>query len=352
MIQSPSKDLFDDKTMSFGEHLEELRTHLIKALIGLAVGVMIALLYADRLVTWMQAPVQNALRQYHERLQDKRKNAADLNSFSTWLPWASSEKPKVAPATVVTERPAPLKTHKIQLDATALLHDLHKVQPQIPAPPETQGPHWIEVNVNSRDIQGSPESLSLLKGDTIEGPFMVYLRVALVAGLMISSPWVFYQLWMFVAAGLYQHEKKYVYYYMPISLGLFFGGAAFCFFAVIPNVIAFLLTFYENMQLDPLIQISQWMTFAVMLPVLFGVSFQLPVVMLLLERISIFEVKDYREKRRMAILAIAFISMVLTPADPVSMCLMMFPLLFLYEVGIWMCQWHVQPASPFPDAVT
>jgi sec-independent protein translocase protein TatC len=70
---------------------------------------------------------------------------------------------------------------------------------------------------------------------------------------------------------------------------------------------------------------------------MFGISFQLPMIMLFLERISVFNVTDYREKRRMAILVIAFLSMIMTPADPMSMLMMMFPLVLLYEFGIGLC---------------
>ena len=171
----------------------------------------------------------------------------------------------------------------------------------------------------------------------VQEAFMTYLKVAFIAGLLIASPWVFREIWMFVAAGLYPHERKYIYIYLPMSLFLFTGGAVFCFYAVFPFVLKFLLSFNAMLDVNPQIRLSEWINFAVMLPVMFGVSFQLPLVMLFLERISVFEISDYREKRRMAILVIAFLSMILTPADPMSMLLMMFPLTLLYELGIILC---------------
>ena len=171
----------------------------------------------------------------------------------------------------------------------------------------------------------------------VQEAFMTYLKVAFIAGLLIASPWVFREIWLFVAAGLYPHERKYIYIYLPMSLFLFTGGAVFCFYAVFPFVLKFLLSFNAMLDVNPQIRLSEWINFAVMLPVMFGVSFQLPLVMLFLERISVFEIADYREKRRMAILVIAFLSMILTPADPMSMLLMMFPLTLLYELGIILC---------------
>ena len=98
-----------------------------------------------------------------------------------------------------------------------------------------------------------------------------------------------------------------------------------------------MLDFNAWLGIKPQIRISDWISFAVTLPLMFGISFQLPLVMLFLERISIFDVPTYREKRRISILVIAVISMLLTPTDPWSMLAMMFPLILLYELGIIMC---------------
>jgi sec-independent protein translocase protein TatC len=106
---------------------------------------------------------------------------------------------------------------------------------------------------------------------------------------------------------------------------------------VFPFVLQFLLGFNANIKVTPQIRLSEWISFAVMMPLMFGISFQLPLVMRFLTAISIFDVDAYRSKRRLAILVIAFLSMVLTPADPFSMLLMMFPLIFLYELGIVLC---------------
>lgn len=175
---------------------------------------------------------------------------------------------------------------------------------------------------------------------------MTYLKVSLIAGLVLASPWVFYQLWLFVAAGLYQHERKFVYIYGSLSLVLFIVGVLFCFYLVFPFVLKFLLKFNAMIEVTPQIRLSEWISFAVLLPLMFGISFQLPLVMRFLSAISIFTPDDYRAKRRLAILVIAFLSMVLTPADPMSMLMMMFPLLGLYELGILLCGIGVR-ANPF-----
>ena len=167
--------------------------------------------------------------------------------------------------------------------------------------------------------------------------FTIWLKACLVVGTIISSPWVFYQIWNFVASGLYPHEKKYVHLSLPFSLGLFLLGAATAYLFVFKPVLGFLLTFNSSLGVDPDPRISEWLGFVLLLPLGFGVSFQLPLVMLFLERIGIFNVRTYMEKWRVAVLVIFVISAILTPADPYSILFMAVPLTFLYFGGVLLC---------------
>ena len=183
-----------------------------------------------------------------------------------------------------------------------------------------------------------------------EEAFMIWIKAALVAGLIISSPWIFYQIWVFVAAGLYPHERNYVYLYLPISLVLFLAGAALAFFFVFKPVLSFLFGFNEWMNIEPDLRIGEWLGFVLFLPIGFGISFQLPLVMLFLNRIGIFTVEMYFDKWRIAVLVIFVLAMFLTPADPVSMLLMAGPLTLLYFGGIAMCRWMPKGRNPFDEA--
>ena len=167
---------------------------------------------------------------------------------------------------------------------------------------------------------------------------MIWLKASLLAGVVISSPFIFYHIWRFVAAGLYPHERKHVYVFGPFSAVLFLAGAALCFFVVFKFVLTFLFGFNAWMGLDPDMRISEWLGFAIFLPVGFGIAFQLPLVMLFLERIGMYTVKSYVSKWRIAVLVIAVLSMLLTPADPMSMLLMGVPLTGLYFGGILLCR--------------
>jgi sec-independent protein translocase protein TatC len=185
----------------------------------------------------------------------------------------------------------------------------------------------------------------------VQEPFVVYMKAALVLGAIIASPFIFYFVWEFVAAGLYPHEKRYVHIFLPFSLGLFLAGAAMAFFVVFKFVLDFLLTFNEWMGVDPEPRITDCLTFVLILPLGFGISFQLPLVMLFLERIGIFTTKTYAGNWRMSVLVICFIAMVLTPSDPYSMMLMAGPLIFLYFFGIALCKMMPRRTTPFGEVI-
>ena len=190
------------------------------------------------------------------------------------------------------------------------------------------------------DDRVNPKSLG------VQETFMLYIKAAFIAGAIISSPLVFYFLWSFVAAGLYPHEKRYVRTFLPASVGLFLFGAFLAFFFVFKPVLEFLFSFNHSMGIDPDPRISEWLSFVLLLPLGFGVSFQLPLIMLFLERIGIFTVESYLSKWKIAVLAIAIASMVLSPGgDPYSMMMMFVPLTFLYFGGVAACYYMPGPRN-------
>jgi sec-independent protein translocase protein TatC len=196
---------------------------------------------------------------------------------------------------------------------------------------------WENVDVR-------PQSLSPIEG------FMIWMKAGLIAGLVISGPWIFYQLWLFVAAGLYPHEKKYVWVFLPISIALFVLGVLLVFVFVFDAVLAFFLGVNFNLGIDMQPRINDWLSFVLFLPLGFGLAFQLPLVMFFLNRIGVFSVAAYLSKWRIAVMVIFVVSMVLTPADPISMILLAVPLTFLYFFGVLLCKWFPGEVNPFSEA--
>jgi sec-independent protein translocase protein TatC len=180
--------------------------------------------------------------------------------------------------------------------------------------------------------------------------FMIWLKAALVTGLVIASPYVFYQVWVFVAAGLYPHEKHYVFLYLPISILLFLGGASLAFLFVFDPVLDFLFTFNKGMNADFDPRIGEWLGFVLILPVGFGLGFQLPLVMVFINRIGLVSIDTYIQQWRIAVLIICVVAMVLTPAEPISMMMMAVPLCLLYLAGILMCRYMPKGRNPFDEA--
>lgn len=342
-------DLFDNSTMTFGEHLEALRIHLFKAIIGLVIATCFTLMIGDWLVRVINKPIIDALHAYGvESAAIEPLPAFDPVDWFLVKIGRREAEPLPPPPTEVNRDEV-----EVQVLPSQIASALHAADPKgYPAlePVHDEKPIAIRMRspLFSEWREASERTLRPVTLNVQEG-FMTYLKVSLAAGFVLASPWIFYQIWLFVAAGLYPHERKHVHFYLPVALTLFLGGATFCFFAVLPLVLRFLLGFNEQLGIVPQIRLNEWISFALMLPIMFGVSFQLPVVMLLVERLQIVTVETFREKRRLAILIIAILSMVLTPAEPTSMLAMMVPLIVLYELGIWMCQLRGEKPSPFGE---
>jgi sec-independent protein translocase protein TatC len=205
-----------------------------------------------------------------------------------------------------------------------------------PLPARMSAKTWVMLIDETQRLLAPPPSLRTL------GPteaMMVYFKTALVCGVVLGSPWIFWQLWAFVAAGLYPHEKRLVHVHLPFAVGLFLGGVLFCQFLVMPRAVAALLAFNEWLGFQPDLRLSEWVSFAVLMPVVFGVAFQTPLVMRLLERLGILTVADYREHRRMAWFVMAVAAAVITPSlDAVNLLFLWVPMGLLYELGILLCR--------------
>ena len=179
---------------------------------------------------------------------------------------------------------------------------------------------------------------------------MVYFKVALACGLVVSSPWVFWQIWSFLAAGLYPHEKRSVHVYLPVSLSLFLAGVFLCEFLVIPRAVEWLLWFNEWIDLKPEVRLNEWIGFATLLPVFCGLAFQTPLAMLFLVRIGLIGSDFFRRHRRVAYFVLFVIAALGPGGDALSLIYLAVPMCLLYELGIRLCDWAARPAIPDEDA--
>jgi sec-independent protein translocase protein TatC len=164
-------------------------------------------------------------------------------------------------------------------------------------------------------------------------PFFTYLKTGLIAGVMLVAPYLFYQLWLFIAPGLYQHEKRYVIPFVSFSTVLFLAGALFGYFIVFPLVFRFFLGF-ENEYIQAMPSMNDTFSFALRLLFGFGIAFELPVVIFFLAKIGIVTPESLRKKRKYALLLMFVVGAIITPPDVISQVILALPLMLLYEFGI------------------
>ncbi|MGM0420242.1 MAG: twin-arginine translocase subunit TatC [Bacillota bacterium] len=163
--------------------------------------------------------------------------------------------------------------------------------------------------------------------------FFTYIKVSLLAGLIIALPVVLYQFWSFILPALQDREKKYLNILLPVSLILFAVGIAFCFFIVLPLGMKFLLNF-GSIELEPMISISYYISFLTSLLLPFGLIFQLPLVINLLVKWGLVKLQSLTAFRKYIVVIIFVVSAILTPPDIITQLFMAGPLIILYEGSI------------------
>jgi sec-independent protein translocase protein TatC len=169
-------------------------------------------------------------------------------------------------------------------------------------------------------------------------PFFVPLKVALMAAFLITLPYILYQVWRFVAPGLYEHEKRLVWPLIIASTVLFFCGMTFAYFAVFPIVFGF-ITASAPLGVAVMTDIDKYLSFVLTMFMAFGLTFQVPVAVVLLVRMGFVTVKKLREIRPYMVVGAFVIGAIFTPPDVVSQSMLALPLWLLYEVGILVAVW-------------
>ncbi|MHB8075164.1 twin-arginine translocase subunit TatC [Desulfosporosinus fructosivorans] len=169
-------------------------------------------------------------------------------------------------------------------------------------------------------------------------PMLVKVKVSMFIGVCLALPVLMWQIWSFVLPALKQNERKYLYIIVPSSVLLFLGGAALCFYVVLPIGIKFLIyAGLGGVQSTPFLTKTSYLGFILTFLLTFGLVFQLPIVLLILIRIGILSPQILAKKRRWAILTIVIMAVVISPTpDLVTQLLMAGPMYLLYEISIWL----------------
>jgi sec-independent protein translocase protein TatC len=165
------------------------------------------------------------------------------------------------------------------------------------------------------------------------------MKICVVSGFIISAPWVFYQIWMFVAAGLYPHERRYVRTAVPLCVGLFIAGVLFFVFIIAPISLEFFVRFGELIGVVPLWMFQRYVSFMAIMALVFGAGFQTPIAVFGVYKLGLVSIESLKSKRKFALFAAFAVAAIATPSlDVFSQVALAVPLYLLYEFGIILCQ--------------
>jgi sec-independent protein translocase protein TatC len=175
-------------------------------------------------------------------------------------------------------------------------------------------------------------------------PLNLYLQVSLIGGAILASPFILYQVWLFIAPGLYQKERRFVVPFMAATVALFLLGAGFGYFYVLPGALEILIVRFGS-RFNPIVTIEEYTGFFLSIILGLGISFELPILIFFLAMFGIVSPQFLWKNIRYAILAVFLVAAIITPSpDPWTMCIYAIPMLCLYMIGIAVA-WWVHPSS-------
>lgn len=349
-------DFFSETRMSFGDHLEDLRIHLWRAIAGFLIALVASFAIGKPMLRFIAAPVEGELGRFWDNYYGKKYQEIAAQQRAGQLGNDPPVEVQMRFNTRTMKKALGIKSDGGE-PTLNILPSLEPIMEKLELEDwlnaaKVEGGGYTECPVQitnatplfaqlkMRETKIKKPTLSTLN---VQEAFMVYVKVSVVTGFILASPWIFYQIWAFVAAGLYPHEKRLVNVFLPVSIGLFLIGVVVCQFMVIPKAVEALLWFNQWLDLEPDLRLNEWLGFAIFMPLIFGVSFQTPLVMLFLERIGVVTVEQFRAKRRIAWFVLAVFAAIITPStDAVSMIYLWVPMFLLYELGILICLYAPQ----------
>jgi sec-independent protein translocase protein TatC len=195
-----------------------------------------------------------------------------------------------------------------------------------------------------------PQGSTMIATD-VTGTFLVPLKVTLMAAFLIALPYVLWQAWAFVAPGLYQHEKRLVLPVLVSSCVFFVIGMSFAYFFVFPVAFGFFAG-YTPVGVQMMTDIDKYLSFVLTMFIAFGITFETPVVVVVLVRMRVVSLEKLRSIRPYVIVGAFVVGAVFTPPDVISQCLLAVPLWLLYELGLLLARFVSVPAPDAPEEST
>lgn len=322
MAENKQNSEDDLKKMSLGDHLEELRARLILMLLGVVVGLVFGLAVGKYLINLLEAPYYRAMRNTQQNIPESEieaeQRASQTNLVRIQIPEQSTE-------ILRSLKPG---------DSFLAYIDFYRDDPNNPAFAVLKEPSE-KMEEESYSSAGPVKGLQTIT--PAEG-FLIYMKVSLVFGIVLTSPWLFWQIWAFVSAGLYRHERKFVNVVAPVSGVLFIIGSIFFLLVIAPFVMNFFMVFNSALRVESNWTLQNYMSMVLNLTLVFGLMFQSPIAIVFAERMGLVSVKALASSRKYVFLGCFVLSAIMTPPDPISQISLALPLYVLYESSIIVCR--------------
>jgi sec-independent protein translocase protein TatC len=328
--------------MSFLEHLDELRKRLIRSIVFVFVAAMLCWFVSDRIYNFLARPVQRALA---EAQQKRRVTIAGLNGQVSTIPLSSltpNEKirfvfpdaTKLGPASIPAGASVMARVDKDSQGTLGLYTDEPLSVGNEVVPKDVR----LLDNLNQK-LETLPDINNMLVVNTALEPFALFVKVSLYAAIGLAVPFLLWQIWAFVAPGLYPHERKYVTPFISLSTIFFVLGAATAYYLIFPPAAKYLLGLGSDFRL--LLKADDYFDFIILLMLGMGLVAQMPAITYVLSRIGLVTAGWMLKVWRMAVVIILIVAAVLSPTNDVpNMLLFAAPMFVLYVISIivaWIC---------------
>jgi sec-independent protein translocase protein TatC len=315
-------------------HLAELRKRLGLSVLSVFIAFIIAFMFHNQILGWITQPLNNALVEVGRIIESQEQATWTMKSDEA----NTTKTPAVQAAEKLTEN-----LYNAAKEADPKLAPLLKNA--------ADAAHSLDEIIKTRDIDSARPTQHNFEGKItthqVGGAFFVALKVSFFAGLLMAMPFILYQIWLFIAPGLYSHEKKMVIPFVIGGSAMFFIGVTFAYYIVTPFGFQFLITFGSFLY-TPFINIEDYVGFFTKIMMGFGIAFELPVFAYFLALLGLVTDRTLKDFFKYAVVIIFVLAALLTPPDILTQLLMAAPLVILYGVSILIVA-AVNPDTPEED---
>lgn len=322
--------------MSFLEHLDELRTRLIRIIVFVFVAASLSWFVSDRIYNFLARPVQRALAEAQQQRQvaidglNGKVSTVSLNSLkqNDKVRFVFPENTRLGPASIPAGSSVVARVDKDSAGNTGLFTDEPLTAGNEIVPKDVKLP--VDLNKGYEKLADPNDKLIVT---TALEPFAIYVKVSLYAAIAVSVPFILFQIWAFIAPGLYPHERKYVTPFITLSSVFFVLGAATAYYVIFPPAAKYLLGLGEDFRL--FLKADDYFDFIILLMLGMGLVAQMPAVTYILARLGIVTAGWMIKTWRISVIVILVLAAVISPTNDIpNMLLFALPMLVLYVISI------------------